>query len=228
MTAERYDLVAKVLRIGLAALIVVLILQSAVGFIKPLAFDSFNSGPFGRPDRVVLLDLEQNNGLPDLVSVAAIVAAAVGAIILARLDKPFRTQAAGLSALLLIIALVDVMQDEPGSTSESGLFVAATALTAAVLIFAALRRAPFHVGLCLLLGLVFLGLAIKGAYAYDQLLNVLGRGDEHRGRDRPDQHQDCRRGCRWRCTDPALRIRSLGSLASHGEHCRRSSRRSNP
>jgi hypothetical protein len=181
MTAERYDLVAKVLRIGLAVLIVVLILQSAVGFIKPLAFDSFSSGPFGRPDRLVLLDLEQNNGLPDFVSVAAIVAAAVGALILARFDKPFRTQAAGLSALLLIIALVDVMQDEPGTTSESGIFVAATALTAAVLIFAALRRAPFQVGLCLLLGLVFLGLAIKGAYTYDQLLNVLGRGDEHRG-----------------------------------------------
>jgi hypothetical protein len=181
MTAERYDPAGKVLRIGLAALIVVLILQSAVGFIKPLAFDSFNSGPFGPPDRLVLLDLERNNGLPDLVSTLAIVAAAVGALILARFDKPFRPQAAALSALLLIIALEDVMQDEAGSTSESALFVAATVLTAAVLIVAALRRAPFRAGLCLLLGLVSLGLAIRGAYTYDQLLNVLGRGDEHRG-----------------------------------------------
>lgn len=181
MTAERYDPVGKVLRIGLAALIVVLILQSAVGFIKPLAFDSFSSGPFGRPDRLVFLDLDRNNGLPDLVSTLAIVAAAVGALILARFDKAFRPQAAALSALLLIIALEDVMQNEAGSTSESALFVAAIVLTAAVLIVAALRRAPFRVGLCLLLGLVSLGLAVRGAYTYDQLLNVLGRGDEQRG-----------------------------------------------
>src|SRR5678816_1730555 len=68
-----------------------------------------------------------------------------------------------------------------GARRRAATMRTATVFTAAVLIVAALRRAPFRIGLCLLLGLVFLGLAIKGAYTYDQLLNVLGRGDEHRG-----------------------------------------------
>ena len=178
MTAERYDPVGKVLRIGLAALIVVLILESAVGLIKPLAFDSFSSGPFGRPDHLVLLDLQNNNGIPDLLSTVAILAAAVGALLLA---ESARVQGAALFCLLLIIAVDDIVQEEAKAGNEWGRFVIATTFAAAVLLVTVALRAPRRAAVCLLFGLVALGLAVKAAYTYDQLLNVLGRGDEHRG-----------------------------------------------
>jgi hypothetical protein len=103
VTAERYDPVSRVVRIGVAASLVVLAVQSAVGLIAALDFHSYDSP----------LDLDRNNGIFDIFSTAAIVARPR----LERSSSLHSTRApdggaTALSAVLVIIAVENVLQEE--------------------------------------------------------------------------------------------------------------------
>jgi hypothetical protein len=163
--------VARTLRLGLLAALVLFLLQSTIGLIAALGFSSYHS----------LLDLDRNNGIPDLLSTAAILAAAVGAAEIAVARKRERWKAAGLTLLLSIVALADLSQQEAGFGDAGGWIVVLALVTATLLILAISRNAPARVRLTLVFGLCLLVAAVRMAYEYDQFLNVLGRGDQERG-----------------------------------------------
>jgi hypothetical protein len=165
------DPVSRTLRIGLVIPLVVLVAQSAIGLFAALVLNSYDS----------LLDLDRNNGIPDLLSTAAILAAAFGAVELAAAGRTERWLAAALAFLLALCALDDLLQQEASRASRWGESVIATLVTLTLLIIAIARKAPRGPRLMLLIGLCLLVVAVKNAYEYDQLLNVLGRGDEQRG-----------------------------------------------
>jgi hypothetical protein len=162
---------ARTLRLGLAAALVLFALQSAIGLIAALGFDSYDS----------VMDLDRNNGVPDLLSTAAILAAAVGAAVLGRARKRGRWRAAALSLLFSVVALADLAQHEAGLGDLGGVSVLIALVASALLILAVARDAPRGVGLTLVIGLCLLALAVRMAYEYDQFLNILGRGDQERG-----------------------------------------------
>lgn len=157
-------------RIGLAASLAALVTQSAAALVASLEFQSFNSP----------IDLDRNNGIPDVLSTALIVAAALGASALAATKLRGRWLPAALAVVLFIVALDDVLQAEV-ERGLRGMLVVATLATATLLIVALARHAPRRAALGLLIGLCLLVAAVKGAYAYDQFLNELGRGDQERG-----------------------------------------------
>jgi hypothetical protein len=163
--------VARTLRLGLIGALVLFSLQSAVGLIAALGFNSYHS----------LLDLDRNNGIPDLLSTAAILVAAVGAAELSVAQKRDRWKAAGLTLLLSIVALADLSQQEAGFGDAGGVTVVLALVTSTLLILAIARNAPQRVPLTLVIGLCLLVVAVRMAYEYDQFLNVLGRGDQERG-----------------------------------------------
>jgi hypothetical protein len=165
------DPVTRTLRIGLAVVLVLFAAQSAIGLVAALGLNSYDS----------VFDLDRNNGIPDLLSTAAILGAALGAAELAAARARDRWLAAALAFLLSIAALADVFQQEAGRANAWGESVIATLVTLTVLILALARNAPRRAGLTLLIGLCLLAVAVKNAYEYDQFLNVLGRGDERRG-----------------------------------------------
>ena len=92
-----------------------------------------------------------------------------------------RWVATALAIVLLLVALDDVLQADAESMSVRALFVSATLAAALVLILAVAWRAPHPAAVSLVVGLCILLLAVRGAYEYDQFLNVLGRGDQERG-----------------------------------------------
>jgi hypothetical protein len=163
--------VARTLRLGLIAALVLFSLQSAIGLIAALGFNSYHS----------LLDLDRNNGIPDLFSTAAILMAAVGAAELAIARKGEHWKATALTLLLSIVALADLSQQEAGFGDAGGVIVVLALVTSTLLILAIARNAPRRVRLTLVLGLCLLVVAVRMAYEYDQFLNLLGRGDQERG-----------------------------------------------
>jgi hypothetical protein len=174
MAAARHDPVTRLIRAGLFGSLLLLAVQSAAGLVASLDFHSYSSP----------VDLERNNGLPDVLSTAVILAAALGAAALAAAATRDRWQAAALSILLAIVALDDVLQEEVGGSNLSnvwGISVVVTLATAALLIIAVARHAPRVAGLGLVMGLCFLAAAVYAADGYAQFLNLLGRGDQERG-----------------------------------------------
>lgn len=164
------DPVAAVLRTGLAVALIVFAVQSAIGMALALGLNSYNS----------VFDLDRNNGIPDLLSTAAILAAALGAVELAVPPAGVRWQPTALALLLSVIALDDVMQEEAGN-DVWGVSVVVTLVAFTLLLLAVAREAPRRARLMILIGVSLLAVAVKNAYEYDQFLNLLGRGDQLRG-----------------------------------------------
>ena len=165
------DPVARTIRVGLAAALLILAIQSVIGLVAAVGLNSYAS----------LFDLDRNNGIPDVLSTAAILAAALGATELAPALTPQRWQAAVLVLLLSTVVLYDVLQQEAGRGDVWGVSVIVTIVTLTLLLLAVARKAPQRAGLTLLIGLCLLAAAVNNAYEYDQFLNVLGRGDQERG-----------------------------------------------
>jgi hypothetical protein len=165
------DPVTRTLRIGLAVTLFVLLAQSTIGLVAALALNSYDS----------VFDLDRNNGIPDLLSTAVILGAALGAAELAASRSRDRWLAAALALLLSIVALDDLLQQEAGRGDAWGKSVVVTLLTFTLLLLAVARNAPRRAGLMLVIGLCLLAVAVKNAYEYDQFLNMLGRGDQERG-----------------------------------------------
>jgi hypothetical protein len=206
--AATRDPVARVLRIGLAAALIVFAVQSAIGLVLALALNSYNS----------VLDLDRNNGIPDLLSTAAILAAALGAVELAVSPAGLRWQPTALALLLSIIALDDVLQQEAGK-DVWGVSVAVTLVTFTFLLMGVAREAPRRARLMLLIGVFFLAVAVKNAYEYDQFLNLLGRGDQLRGDFDYELGIVLKQGLEflgWSFVATSIWTTAVASRASHG------------
>jgi hypothetical protein len=80
-----------------------------------------------------------------------------------------------------MVALGDVLQQEPGRMDVLGVTVIVRIVTLALLLVVVARKAPHRAGLTLLVGLCLLAVAVNNGYEHDQFLNVLGRGDQERG-----------------------------------------------
>jgi hypothetical protein len=158
-----------VIRIGLPAALLLFAAQSVADLIAVLRFGSYDS----------IVDLDRNNAIPDLLSTAALVAAACGAGATAVTRPHGRRLPAALAVVLAIVAVDDLLQAEPGA--GWGLTVAAALIASAVLIVTMARRGPRIEAVALLAGLCLLALAIKEGYWYDQFLNRIGLGDLRRG-----------------------------------------------
>ena len=76
-------------------------------------------------DRIgTFVDLDRSNGLPDLVSTLALLAAVGGAVLLARqCEGPREGEAWALAALLATLAAADVLHDGPHPSAGGGWYV---------------------------------------------------------------------------------------------------------
>ena len=128
---------------------------------------------FGRSASV--FDLERSNGVPDIVSTAVIVAAAVGATVLAVHARHARLQATFLAAALLVVATDDALHDGYGGAGSDRLVVLGALLAAVTLTTWIALRTGGVARTCLLVGLVLLVLDVKAPFAYDQLMNIVGQ-----------------------------------------------------
>lgn len=128
---------------------------------------------FGQSDSV--FDLERSNGVPDVVSTAVIVAAAVGAIVLAGRARHGRLLAAGLAAALLVVATDDTLHDGYDGAGSDRLVVLGALLTTVMLTTWVALRAHGVARTCLLVGLALLVLDVKAPFVYDQLMNTVGQ-----------------------------------------------------
>ena len=98
-----------------------------------------------RFDRIgTLVDLDRSNGLPDLVSTAALGLGAAGAALIAVRERRLQHLGATLlAAFLLLLTLADVLHDGAHPASRSGPYVIALVLAAwAVLVIVAVASAP--------------------------------------------------------------------------------------
>ncbi len=128
---------------------------------------------FDQSDSV--FDLERSNGIPDIVSTAVIVAAAVGAIVLAGHARHVRLLAAGVAAALLVVAMDDTLHDGyEGAGSYRPVVIGALLATVTLTTCVALR-AHGVARTCLLVGLALLVFDVKAPFAYDQLMNTVGQ-----------------------------------------------------
>jgi hypothetical protein len=91
-----------------------------------------------------LVDLDRSNGLPDIVSTAALMLAALGAGAVARRERGLQRVAAGLLAsLLAALMLADAFHDGAHPSSAKGWYVIGlVAVAAGLLTVAALCAAP--------------------------------------------------------------------------------------
>lgn len=128
---------------------------------------------FDQSDSV--FDLERSNGVPDIVSTAVIVAAAVGATVLAGHARHGRLLAAGLSAALLVVATDDTLHDGYKGAGSDRLVVIGALLAAVTLTTWVALRAHGVARTCLLVGLALLVFDVKAPFAYDQLMNTVGQ-----------------------------------------------------
>jgi hypothetical protein len=168
----------RIVRAGIVAGCVLLAAQSAAHLVGTLVLRSCHTD-FGNCDTA--FDLWRNNGLLDLVSLAIIVVAALGAAAVALWDPSARLAATALAVMFALIAIDDSLHEDD-LASAYGLVVAATLLAAGLLVVAVALRAPPRARAVLVTGLVLLAVDVKVPYAYDQLMNVighpaLGRGD---------------------------------------------------
>ena len=128
---------------------------------------------FGESNSV--FDLERSNGVPDLVSTGVIVAAAVGAIVLAGHSRSGRLLAAGVAAALLVVATDDTLHEGFQGTGSDRLVVIGALIAAVTLTTCVALRAHGVARTCLLVGLVLLVFDAKAPFAYDQLMNTVGQ-----------------------------------------------------
>jgi hypothetical protein len=173
VTPGHHDPVARFVRFTLAGALLLLAVQSVAHLAASIHFHSYDS----------LLDLDRNNGIPDVLSSVMIVTAAFGALALAASSPRDRWQAGALALLLAIVAFDDVSQKEAGNANAWAMSVIMTLALTTLLVLTITRRAPRSAALALLVGLGLLVAAVKNAYVapYDQLLEMLGHSGEQRG-----------------------------------------------
>ena len=161
---------AACVRYGLACACLVLLLQSAAALVAALGFGAYDS----------IVDLDRNNGVPDVISTLVVLAAAAGAGAVSVVGQS-RFAAGALALVLALVVVYDVLQEEPDAGTVRGDIVIVTVVLAAVLILVVARAAPRSARRTLLVGLVLLLVAVKAAWWWDQMLNILQRGDLGRG-----------------------------------------------
>jgi hypothetical protein len=84
-----------------------------------------------------MVDLDRSNGLPDLLSTAALGLAAAGALLVALRESRLPSPAAMvLTAILMLLTLADLLHDGAHPSSRSGPYVIALALAAVLLLVA--------------------------------------------------------------------------------------------
>jgi hypothetical protein len=171
MTAANRDGATRIARALLATGVVLLVAQSLADLVASLGFHSYHS----------VVDLDRNNGVPDVVSTVAIISAALGAIAMSIRAQHGRLRLALLALVLTLIALADAFQAEVDRSTRSGQAVLATIALAALLLLSASLEMPRWARVSTLVGLGSLAVAASGAVAYDAILNPTGLGDLGRG-----------------------------------------------
>jgi len=156
---------SRFVQIGVAISLGLFAVQSLAGLVASLGFHAYGS----------LVDLDRNNGLPDLLSTCVILAAALAAATLAAQASASRWPAIPLAFVLSAVAVDDLIQAEPKSSSVSGVSVLVTLTIAAVLIVIVAQQAPLAARIAIFTGLCLLVTAVPAAFAWDQLLNAVGR-----------------------------------------------------
>ena len=158
-------------RVVLAAGLVLLVAQSVADLVVSLGFHSYHS----------LVDLDRNNGVPDIVSTVAILSAALGAGMLSIRAARGRSRLAILAGVLTLIALADAVQAGVDRSTLSGDLVLATIAVAALLLLATSFEMPRSAKVSTLVGLGFLAVAVAGGLTYDTSLAQIGLADLSRG-----------------------------------------------
>jgi hypothetical protein len=158
-------------RVVLAAGLVLLVAQSVADLVVSLGFHSYHS----------LVDLDRNNGIPDIVSTVAILCAALGAGMLSLRAARGRSRLAILAGVLTLIALADAVQAGVDRSTLSGDLVLATIAVAALLLLATSFEMPRSAKVSTLVGLGFLAVAVAGGLTYDTSLAQIGLADLGRG-----------------------------------------------
>ena len=158
-------------RVVLAAGLVLLVAQSVADLVVSLGFHSYHS----------LVDLDRNNGIPDIVSTVAILCAALGAGMLSLRAARGRSRLAILAGVLTLIALADAVQAGVDRSTLSGDLVLVTIAVAALLLLATSFEMPRSAKVSTLVGLGFLAVAVAGGLTYDTSLAQIGLADLSRG-----------------------------------------------
>ena len=140
-------------------LVLLLVAQSAAGLIGSLGLHSYDS----------LLDLDRNNGVPDLISLGVIALAALGAAACAaRLDGA-RFLSGILSIILASVGLIDLLQADHDLRSKGGAMVLVMLALAALLIAAVSLAMTSTQRLLSLASLCLLVVAGLGGEMYDRV-----------------------------------------------------------
>lgn len=171
MAAADGTVATKIVRVGLTACVAVLAAQSAADLVAVLGFHSYNS----------LVDLDRSNAVPDLVSIAIILSAAVGSAMLATRRRAVRQTTGALAVMIALVAIEDVAHLSDDASTIHGRVVIATIVCAALLVIAVALRTSGTPRICMLLGIALLAIDVKIPFAYDQLMNVTGNPWVQRG-----------------------------------------------
>ena len=159
-------------RIAPMAALVLLVAQSAAHLIATLGF-----GWLGSP-----VDLDRNNGIPDVISTLLILSVALGAFKLSVRSKSRggAALAVGLGVVSVIIAIDDLFQQD-NLDSAYGDVVVVTLIAAGLLVVAVAMTAPRTARISMLIGVALLAVDVKVPFAYDQLMNAIGDPALRRG-----------------------------------------------
>ena len=171
MAAASRTSAMRVARILLATGVVVLVAQSLADLVASLGFHSYHS----------VVDLDRNNGIPDVASTLAIVCAAVGAAVLAVREERGRLRLALLTVVLGLIALADGIQAPVDGSTLSGRTVFVAILLAALLLVSASLSTHPWARTSTLVGLGCLAVAVLGGLTYGSILTDIGLDDLGRG-----------------------------------------------
>lgn len=154
---------------SLVALVIVLVAQGVAHAIAVFGFDSVTS----------VVDLNANDGVPDIVSTLAIAAAAIGAARLGRSDPARRAGSWALCGLLLLVAVADIVHTGIESLSALGVAVALVLAGVVVLTWRIARRTGRPVATLLEAGLACLVGSVVVAFVFHRVDGYLdvARGD---------------------------------------------------
>ena len=111
---------------------------------------------FGVGSYTSVVDLNANDGIPDILSTLAIAAAAVGAAGLGRSHTGYEAESWVLSVLLLLVVAADIVHTGIESVSALGAAVAVVLAGVAILVWRVARRTSHPVSALLQVGLASL------------------------------------------------------------------------
>jgi hypothetical protein len=155
--------------LGLLGLVVALLVQTTAHAIAFLVSDSYD----------LRVDLNASNSVPDLVSTAALVAAVLGAAMVARAHPARAVEAWMLAALLGLTVVADVVHAGAESLSVSGAAIVLGLAVAALLIWRLARTSPRQTARLLDAGLLCLIGSLAVSFVFHRVDGWLAvaRGD---------------------------------------------------